>query len=334
MFVGGPNTREDFHLEEGAEFFYQLRGEMRLPTVQKGGMRKEVVIPAGHVFLLPSRVPHSPQRPEKGSLGLVVERRREAGEKDALRFYRDPATCRERLFERYFTCRDLGKDLKPIIDVFKASSEFQTRAPGPGALPETREIVEADIDVPEPFNLLGWVAAHAAELARPGSSVSLFGAEHPDDEFVIQIEGASSAAQLRRAPLPDQETLLVQLQGCSVLNLDEPEASGATGEASSGAAAGAAAGAPGGAARRVTRSSSSSSSSSTASTAAAAVASSVSEQQGARKKAKTRVSYTLAETSCFVVGAGRSFSMERDAGSVCMVVTQAKGAKKKQQAVH
>jgi 3-hydroxyanthranilate 3,4-dioxygenase len=313
MFVGGPNTREDFHLEEGAEFFYQLRGEMRLPTVQKGGMRKEVVIPAGHVFLLPSRVPHSPQRPEKGSLGLVVERRRESGEKDALRFYRDPATCRERLFERYFACRDLGKDLKPIIDLFKASSEFQTRAPGPGALPETREIVEADIDVPEPFDLLGWVAAHGADLARPGSSVSLFGAEHPDDEFVIQIEGASSASQLRRAPLPDQETLLVQLQGSSVLNLDEPEASGVTAGATTGVAA---AGAAAGAARRVTRSSS------TASTAAASL---VSEQQGARKKAKTRVSHTLAETSCFVVGAGRSFSMERDAGSVCMVVTQAKG---------
>jgi len=33
MFVGGPNTREDFHIEEGSEFFFQMRGNMFLPTV-------------------------------------------------------------------------------------------------------------------------------------------------------------------------------------------------------------------------------------------------------------------------------------------------------------
>ena len=33
MFVGGPNRREDFHLEEGSEFFFQLRGDMELPTL-------------------------------------------------------------------------------------------------------------------------------------------------------------------------------------------------------------------------------------------------------------------------------------------------------------
>ena len=33
MFVGGPNTREDFHLEQGSEFFFQIQGNMRLPTV-------------------------------------------------------------------------------------------------------------------------------------------------------------------------------------------------------------------------------------------------------------------------------------------------------------
>ena len=89
MFVGGPNQREDFHLEEGSEFFYQLRGNMELPTVQ-AGQRTLVTIREGEVYLLPSRIPHSPQRPERGSIGLVVERQRYEDEPpDGLRFYTD-----------------------------------------------------------------------------------------------------------------------------------------------------------------------------------------------------------------------------------------------------
>ena len=34
MFVGGPNSRTDFHVEQGAELFLQLRGCMELPTIQ------------------------------------------------------------------------------------------------------------------------------------------------------------------------------------------------------------------------------------------------------------------------------------------------------------
>ena len=32
MFVGGPNTRTGFHVEEGSELFLQLKGDMELPT--------------------------------------------------------------------------------------------------------------------------------------------------------------------------------------------------------------------------------------------------------------------------------------------------------------
>ena len=89
MFVGGPNRREDFHLEEGSEFFYQLRGSMELPTVQ-AGRRTLVTIREGDVYLLPSRIPHSPQRPEPGSIGLVIERQRYEHEPpDGLRYYTD-----------------------------------------------------------------------------------------------------------------------------------------------------------------------------------------------------------------------------------------------------
>lgn len=36
MVVGGPNSRKDYHVDEGPEFFYQLEGEMLLKTIQEG----------------------------------------------------------------------------------------------------------------------------------------------------------------------------------------------------------------------------------------------------------------------------------------------------------
>lgn len=53
----------------------RFQGNMELPTVQRG-QRKLVEIKEGQVFLLKSNIPHSPQRPEAGSLGLVIERSR------------------------------------------------------------------------------------------------------------------------------------------------------------------------------------------------------------------------------------------------------------------
>ena len=36
MVVGGPNSRKDFHVDPGEEFFYQLEGGITLATVQDG----------------------------------------------------------------------------------------------------------------------------------------------------------------------------------------------------------------------------------------------------------------------------------------------------------
>ena len=90
---------------------------MELPTIQKG-QRKLVKIQEGQVFLLPSRIPHSPQRPEKGSIGLVIERERSGEELDCLRYYVDFQECKEVLWEKYFPCYDLGRDLVPQVKVF------------------------------------------------------------------------------------------------------------------------------------------------------------------------------------------------------------------------
>eukprot|EP01126_Amoeba_proteus_P019263 TRINITY_DN198_c0_g1_i7.p1 TRINITY_DN198_c0_g1~~TRINITY_DN198_c0_g1_i7.p1 ORF type:complete len:147 (-),score=33.14 TRINITY_DN198_c0_g1_i7:549-989(-) len=60
MFVGGPNQRKDYHIEEGEELFYMLKGNMELPIMEKG-KPKIVKIHEGEVFLLPPMIPHSPQ---------------------------------------------------------------------------------------------------------------------------------------------------------------------------------------------------------------------------------------------------------------------------------
>ena len=61
MVVGGPNARTDYHYDEGPEWFYQLEGEMVL-RIQEDGAPRDITIRAGENFLLPPRVPHSPQR--------------------------------------------------------------------------------------------------------------------------------------------------------------------------------------------------------------------------------------------------------------------------------
>src|SRR4051812_32922610 len=78
--VGGPNSRTDFHINEGEEFFYQVEGNIVLKVMEKGKL-VDVEIREGDIFLLPPRVPHSPQRPA-GTVGLVLERKRLSGELD------------------------------------------------------------------------------------------------------------------------------------------------------------------------------------------------------------------------------------------------------------
>ena len=114
MVVGGPNTRKDYHIDEGEEFFYQLEGGMVL-RIMKDGKPEDIKINEGEIFLLSPKVPHSPQRFEN-TVGLVVERKRREGELDAFQWYCDE--CSELLYEEYFQLTDIVKQLPPIFEGF------------------------------------------------------------------------------------------------------------------------------------------------------------------------------------------------------------------------
>ncbi len=113
--VGGPNSRTDYHIDEGEEFFYQLEGDIVVKTLDRNGTIVDVPIREGEIFLLPSRVPHSPRRPPK-TIGLVIERKRRPGEKDGLVWMCE--ACGTKLYEEYFELTDLTTQLQPVFERF------------------------------------------------------------------------------------------------------------------------------------------------------------------------------------------------------------------------
>lgn len=182
MFVGGPNSRTDFHVDESSEFFFQMRGSMNLVTIQ-GGQRKVVPIKEGEVYLLPSRIPHSPQRPETGSVGLVIERKREENEFDCMRWFKDFDTCNDVQFEQFFICNDLAVDLVPVANAYK---EFVNDGATFNRSADLPILDDLRSQVPAPFSLSAWCEAHTDQFAA-GATIALFGNEHPDKEFSVLI---------------------------------------------------------------------------------------------------------------------------------------------------
>jgi len=122
MVVGGPNTRKDYHIDEGEEFFYQIEGDITL-KVMDNGKPKDIDIREGEIFLLPPKVPHSPQRPAN-TVGLVIERRRREGEMDGFQWYCDK--CNTKLYEEFFQLTDIVAQLPPVFDRFWNSEKNRT----------------------------------------------------------------------------------------------------------------------------------------------------------------------------------------------------------------
>ena len=115
QIVGGPNVRTDYHDDPYEESFYQLKGDMILKTVEDSELC-DVPIGEGNILLLPPHVPHSPQRPDPESIGMVVERIRPDGVLDAFEWYCE--SCGAKVWRREVQVRSIVKDLPPVFEEY------------------------------------------------------------------------------------------------------------------------------------------------------------------------------------------------------------------------
>ena len=140
MIIAGPNARNDFHQTDSEEFFIQLKGDIIVKT-HEGGRIVDHLVREGETFFIPPNVPHAPCRPE-GTLGLVVERRRPAGELEHQIFYCDK--CHALVEDNEFDCSDIVSAFKQAMEDFWADEERSTcrscghriGKPGPFVMPE------------------------------------------------------------------------------------------------------------------------------------------------------------------------------------------------------
>ncbi len=123
MIVGGPNARDDYHVQAGEEFFYQLHGDMVLGIIDDTGTPQSIPIHAGEIFLLPPRTPHQPRRPAN-SVGLVVETQRLPHALDGFQWYCD--NCHALLYEAFVPVKNIVTDLPPVFDAFYQTTEHTT----------------------------------------------------------------------------------------------------------------------------------------------------------------------------------------------------------------
>ena len=199
MIIGGPNQRDDFHVEKGEELFFQIEGDMVLDVMQDG-KRVNLPIKEGEIFVLPVDVPHSPQRWEN-TIGLVIERVRRTGtEMDTLRWYEKGTNKIE--YQEIFYCADLGTQIKECIiryfgmkDAGKIEGEFGIAD------------AEPKIHTPAPCSLQGNIDA-----AGTGAVT----AHDYKSEFSYHIvKGAVTDEKL--PCVPGGETFLWQMKGCSTV---------------------------------------------------------------------------------------------------------------------
>jgi 3-hydroxyanthranilate 3,4-dioxygenase len=109
--VGGPNQRTDYHDDPVEEFFYQLKGDMLLKLHDTA---------TGDFY----DVRHSPQRPQEGSIGLVIEPARPEGALDAIEWY--CFNCNARVHRAEVDLESIVDDLPPIYAAFYADEKART----------------------------------------------------------------------------------------------------------------------------------------------------------------------------------------------------------------
>ncbi|XP_067136533.1 3-hydroxyanthranilate 3,4-dioxygenase-like [Centruroides vittatus] len=210
FFVGGPNAREDYHLEEGDEFFYQIKGDMQLKVIENG-KPKTIDIREGEVFLLPKRILHSPQR-FKDTVGFVIERKRQDDEMDCLRYYTENYT--ETLYEKWFHLNSFSKQITSVTEEFMKSEQRRTGKPIPGTITDNPPYIEDKQRVlNDPFSLKSWIEKNRDEIETRGKKEVFEG----DCKFKVIVYGKGSHSGCYK----NADTVTWQLEGKSNISIDE-----------------------------------------------------------------------------------------------------------------
>jgi 3-hydroxyanthranilate 3,4-dioxygenase len=123
MILRGPNTRLDFHIEPGDEFFYQIEGDMELHLKPEGAKREVAHIREGEIFLCPGGLPHSPRRPEN-TWGLVIERKRRPEENEEFVWFCEK--CDTKVLSRSVVQGDVGGQVGKVYAEFNSNPALRT----------------------------------------------------------------------------------------------------------------------------------------------------------------------------------------------------------------
>lgn len=156
----------------------------------------------GESFLLPSHVPHSPQR-SAGSIGLVFERSHTPEEMDGMLWFGSDTSHGQAVnfnaveYEEYFHCVDLGVQLKPIIERYAQWCKSGA-APVRSADAPIKPDAEARCGAPKKCNLANF---HERTLHERGDEIlvnidvgpsAVLSSASPFDFFVWQTRGTST----------------------------------------------------------------------------------------------------------------------------------------------
>jgi 3-hydroxyanthranilate 3,4-dioxygenase len=116
MVIMGPNARNDFHQVDSEEFFYQLKGDIKV-RIREGDRIVDHLVREGETFFIPANVPHAPVRPPD-TIGMVVERRRPPGETEHVIFYCE--NCGALVEDIHFDCGDIVEHFsQAMLDFWK-----------------------------------------------------------------------------------------------------------------------------------------------------------------------------------------------------------------------
>ncbi len=122
MVIVGPNARNDFHLVDSEEYFYQLKGDIKV-RIRQGDRIVDHLVREGDTFFIPANVPHAPVRPPD-TIGVVVEKRRPAGQREHVIFYCD--NCEALVEDIDFDCGDIVQHFSQAMLDFWADDARRT----------------------------------------------------------------------------------------------------------------------------------------------------------------------------------------------------------------